>query len=74
MLGVKSELQMAAYATAMPDPSCISNHSSQQCWILNPLSAARDRTYIPMDTRRVLNPPNHNGNSLNIFFSKECIR
>ena len=45
-LGVFSELQLLAYATAtaMPDPSCICDlHcSSQQCWILNPLSGARD--------------------------------
>ena len=33
-------------ATAMPDPSriCDLHHSSQQCWILNPLSEARDGT------------------------------
>ena len=43
--GVKSELQLLAYATAtaMADPSCICDlHCSwQQCWILNPLSRAR---------------------------------
>ena len=38
-----------AIATAMPDPSRIcdlqhSYHSSQQCWILNPLGEARDGT------------------------------
>ena len=47
-LGVKSELQLPAYtrATAMQDPSRVSDlhHSSQQCWILNLLSKARDRT------------------------------
>ena len=40
-LGVQSELQVPAYAraTATPDPShvCNPHHSSQQCWILNPL-------------------------------------
>ena len=40
------ELQLPAYtkATAMPDLSHICNldHSSQQRWILNPLSRARD--------------------------------
>ena len=44
--GVKSELQLpvTATATATQDPSCICDlqHSSQQCWILNPLTEARD--------------------------------
>ena len=44
--GVKSELQMPAYATAtaMPDLTHIHDlhHSSQQHQILNPLSKARD--------------------------------
>ena len=48
-LGVQSELQLLAYAsaTAMPDPSsaCDLHHSSRQCWILNPLSEARDQTH-----------------------------
>ena len=43
-LGVTSELQLPAYATAisMPDLShiCSLHYSSQQCWILNPLSRA----------------------------------
>ena len=43
-LRVKSELQLPAYtrATAMQDPSCFCDlhHSSQQSWILNPLSEA----------------------------------
>ena len=47
-LGVESELQLLAYttATATPDPSRIFDlhQSSWQCWILNPLSEARDRT------------------------------
>ena len=47
-LGVESELQLLAYitATATPDPSQVCNlhHSSWQCWILNLLSKARDRT------------------------------
>ena len=45
-LGVESELHLPAYttATATPDPSCICklHCSSQQCWILNPLSKASD--------------------------------
>ena len=48
-LGVQSEPQLLAYtrATAMPDQSCICHlhHSSQQCWILNALSKAKDRTH-----------------------------
>ena len=47
-LGVQSELQLLAYASAIAtqDPSHVFNlhHSSQQCQILNPLSTARDRT------------------------------
>ena len=52
-LEVQSELQPLAYTTvtAMPDLSCICNlyHSSWQCWMLNPLSEARDQTLILMD-------------------------
>ena len=52
-LGVKSELQLPAYATAiaMPDLSriCDLHHSSQQCQIPDPLSEARDQTSILMD-------------------------
>ena len=46
-LGVQSELQLLATATAMPEPSCIFDlhHSSQQHQILNPLSKARERTH-----------------------------
>ena len=53
-LEVELELQLQPYATAttMQDRSCICDvhHSSQQHWILNPLSVARDRTSIFMDT------------------------
>ena len=53
-LWVKSELQLLAYATAtaMWDLRrvCDLHHSSQQCWILNPLSETWDRTYILVDT------------------------
>ena len=57
--GVKSELQLPAYATATAiatrDPSrvCDLHHSARQHWILNPLSEARDRTCILTDPRRV---------------------
>ena len=54
-LGVILELLLLAYttATATPDPSLVGNLrcSSQQCWILNPLSEARDQTRVLMDTR-----------------------
>ena len=49
-LGVESELQLLACATARAtqDPSfiCTLHRSMQQCWILDPLSKARDRTFI----------------------------
>ena len=53
-LGVKSELQLPAYttATAMRDPSHVWNlhHSSRQRQSPDPLSEARDRIGILMDT------------------------
>ena len=60
-LGVKSELQMQAYATATTaqDLSC-------SLWILKPLSEARDRTSILMGTSWVLNLLSHKGNSYNL--------
>ena len=51
---IKSELQQSAYATARAtqDPSCVCDlcHSSGQCQIADPLSEARDQTWIYMDT------------------------
>ena len=48
-LGVELELLLpvCTRATAMPDPShiCGLPHSSQQRWILKPLSEARDQTH-----------------------------
>ena len=56
-LGVEPELQLPASitATATQDltPICDLYHSSQQCWILNPLSELRDRTCILMDTSQL---------------------
>ena len=54
-LGVKSELQLPAYATAKPDLSCVCDprHSSPQGQILDALSEAEDRTCILMDTSQV---------------------
>ena len=51
---VKLELQLQAYATAtvMPDASrtCDLCSSLQQCWILNPVSKARDQNHILRET------------------------
>ena len=57
-LGVESELWLLAYTAGTqstiivkrecrfhPSHICSLNHSSRQCWILNPLSDARDRTH-----------------------------
>ena len=53
-LGVESELQLPAYATATatPDPSCVCDlhHSLRQCSILNPLGKDRDQTRILRET------------------------
>ena len=53
-VGVKLKLQLLAFTTvtSMPDPSWVCNlHCSLwQCWILSPLSKARDQTRILMDT------------------------
>ena len=66
-LGVKSELQLPAYATATTtrDPSHICDlcHSLLQHWILNLLGEVRDPTHSIMETSQVLNPLSHNGNS-----------
>ena len=55
--GVESELQLPAYTTAKTtwDLSHVCNlhHSSQQCWLFNPLSKPRDGTHILMDTSQV---------------------
>ena len=48
-LGDESELQLRAYTIATTlDLShvCDLHHSSRQCWVLNPLSMARDQTLI----------------------------
>ena len=66
-LGVESELQLLAYATATAtqDLKCgyDLHHSSWQHWILNPLSRARDQTQVLMDTSQVGNPMSHSGNA-----------
>ena len=66
-LGVTRELQLLAYttATATRDPGRVHDlhHSSQQCWILNPRSEARDRTGVLMDTSHFAATEPHIGNS-----------
>ena len=56
-LGVKLELQLPACATAIATRDlsqvCDLHHSSQQCRILNPLSEARLRTRLLMDTGQI---------------------
>ena len=75
-VGVELELQLLAYttATAIPDPSqvCDLHHSSQQHWIPNPLSKARDRTCVLVDTSQVLKQLSHNRNS-SWLFSQLCL-
>ena len=62
----------AAYTTATTVGDLRSiyslHRSSQQCQILNPLSQARDRTQILMDTSWVHNPLSHKRNSLFCLF------
>ena len=67
---IRAAAAIYATATATPDPSRICNlyHSSQQCWILNPLREARDRTHILMGTSRVYDLLNHNRNSQQFYF------
>ena len=56
-LGVELELQLPASTTATATPHlsriCDLQHSSWQRWILDPLSEARDRTSILMDTSQI---------------------
>ena len=70
-IGVAAE----AYATAMAvlNLSCICDlcHSSQQCWILNPLTEAGDWTHILMDTSWILNLLRHKGNFLIHFLTRQ---
>ena len=68
-LGAESELKPPAYTTATATENlshvCGLQHSSQQHQILNPLSEARDRTRICMDSSRVR--LSHDGNSGGCF-------
>ena len=60
-LGDESELQLPAHS----NPSRVYNlhHSSEQRWILNPLSKARDQSHTFTDTSWVLSLLSHNENS-----------
>ena len=53
--GKSSKLQLPTTATTPQDLSCVCNlhHSSRQCWVLTPLSKARDQTHILMNTSQV---------------------
>ena len=66
-LGVKSELQLPAYTTATVTQDlshvCDLHHSSHQSQIPDPLSKARDRTHVLMDSF----PLSHDGNSRKLF-------
>ena len=55
-------------ATTMPDLThvCDLHHSSWQRQILNPLSKARDRTRVLLESSWVLNLLSHNGNALDL--------
>ena len=66
---IRAAVETYATATAMPDLSCICGlcHSFWQCWILNPLSEARDQTWPSRTLCRVLNPLSHNRNSVKVF-------
>ena len=45
------------HSNARSEPPCDLHHSSQQCWILNPLSEARDGTCVLMDIRFISTEP-----------------
>ena len=73
-LGVESGLQLPAYATATATQDlsriCDIHHSSRHCWILNPLSQARDLTRILVDSSQVLNLLIQNRKSRDVYFKQ----
>ena len=75
-LGVKWELQLSVYTTAKatPDPEhiCKLHHNLWQHQIFNPMSEARNRTHILIETSRVLNPLSHNMNSPQLNPNSYC--
>ena len=74
---IQLSLPAHATATATPDPShiCDPYHSSwrcsQQCQILNPLSGARDRNCILMDTSQIRFPETGQEPQEREYFPKE---
>ena len=61
---LEAETELPLPTTATPDLHLrYLHHSLCQCQILNPLSEARDRTCILVDTSQVLNLLSHHGNS-----------
>ena len=78
MLGVESELQLPACATATATPVTVVTSlwptpQLQRHWILNPLSEARDGTWVLMGFSQVLNPLSHSGYSLPPFLQGRCL-
>ena len=67
-IGVELELQLLAYATATASRDlsqvCDLPHSWWQRPILNPMSKAREQTWILTDTSRVHNLLSHSRSSL----------
>uniref|UniRef100_A0A8D0RKR4 Inactive serine/threonine-protein kinase TEX14 n=1 Tax=Sus scrofa TaxID=9823 RepID=A0A8D0RKR4_PIG len=61
-IGKGCSTQKILHGTADPSHICDLQHSSWPHWILNPLSKARYRTWVLMDTSRV-----HSGNSESYF-------
>ena len=68
-LGVETELQLLAYATAtaMICAASVTYTSLTKLQIFSPLSKAKDGTCILMDTSRFRNPLSNNGNSFICF-------
>ena len=61
---LEAETELPLPTTATPDLHLRHlHHSLCQCQILNPLSEARDRTCILVDTSQVLNLLSHHGSS-----------
>ena len=72
-LGVKLELHLPVYTTVTATPALRRiydlRRSLWQCWILNPLSEAKNQTRILKDTSHVLNL-SHKGNSKMLIASQ----
>ena len=52
-IGAVASSLRCCLSNARSEPRLQSNHSSWQDWILNPLSEARDRTCILVDTSQI---------------------